>query len=329
MVLGMATLDIDQLRTFLAVERTRNFTRAGDIVAKTQSAVSMQIRRLEEQLDRRLFERGREVTLTPDGERLLRYARDIVDASNEALAAFDSEALSGSVALGTADDYAERYLPAILAGFSEANPLVEVSVICESTFDLQHRIAGGELDVAIVTHNEVRRASELLRVEPLHWVTSARHSVHRADPLPLALGSPHCLWRAQALRLLDAEHRAHRLLYTSYSATVISSAVLSGLAVSVLPESAVRPEMRVLGERDGFPTLDPCEIGIIHGAREDDPIVRALVEHIRHSLEVLAPRHMTQPPEDVPLAAMMEIAGRPRADLDRQQAGHIPARPAN
>ena len=330
----MATLDIEQLRTFLAVEKTRNFTQAADLVARTQSAVSMQIKRLEEQVGHRLFLRGTGTTrgrikVTPEGERLLPYARDIVGRSAEALAAFDETALSGKVALGTADDYAERYLPAILAGFSESNPLVEVSVVCESTFGLQQRVRSGELDVAIVTHNEINRASELLRIEPLLWVTSSRHGAHRADPLPLALGSPHCSWREQALRRLDVERRAWRLLYTSYSATVISSAVMSGLAVSVLPESAVRPQMRVLTERDGFPPLSPCEIGIMHGSREGDPVVQGLVDHIRRSLEVLAPRQMTERPEDVPLASLMEIAGRPRADLDRLQAGHIATRKVN
>ena len=307
----MHTLDIDQLRTFLAVERTGSFTRAGDMVAKTQSAVSVQIKKLETQLGRRLFTRGKgRVEITPEGRRLLPHARTIVETSAEALAAFDEEALTGAVALGTADDYAERYLPAIMAGFSEQNPLVEISVLCASTHMLQGHIEAGDLDVAIVTHDEVDRASEVLRTEPLFWVTSKRHQTHEEAVLPLALGSIYCSWRKQALHRLERMGRPHKLLYASSSATVVSSAVLAGLAVSVLPESAVRPEMRVLSERDGFPALSPCHIGVIHGERENDPVVRALMEHIRRSLEVLAPREMTDRPEDVPLSSLMEIAGR-------------------
>ena len=305
-------LDTDQLRTFLAVERARSFTRAGEMVAKTQSAVSVQIRKLEEQLGARLFTRGKgAVTTTAEGERLVPYARTIVETAARAVAAFDRSALSGTVRLGTADDYAERYLPAILRGFTQQNPAVEVSVVCEDSFDLARRLEAGELQVAVVTHNKVKRRSELLRTEPLLWVGSPRHDTHRLDPVPLALGAPHCSWRGQATDALDRAGRPWRLLYTSYSATVIASAVLSGLAVSVLPESAVRPNMRVLGERDGFPALAPCEIGIIRAADgDDDPVVEALVAHIRRSLEVLAPRDMTERPEDVPLAALMEIAGR-------------------
>lgn len=285
----MYPLDTDQLRTFLAVEQTLSFTRAAEIVSKTQSAVSMQIKKLEENLGKTLFHRlGRSIELTSDGHRLVGYAREIMEASNRALAAFDEEALRGSVYLGTADDYAERFLPVILAGFSESNPLVEVSVVCENTFALRQHIKAGELDVAIVTHNETREHSELIRQEPLHWVTSDRHNTHLLEPVPLALGSPHCIWRQSAINALDEMGRKHRVLYTSFSATVVSAAVLAGLAISVQPESALRPGMRVLTERDGFPSLPQCEIGLLRGRREKNDVTEALISHIRGSLNALA-----------------------------------------
>lgn len=285
----MRVLDIDQLQTFLAIVETESFTRAADKVAKTQSAVSMQMKKLEETLGKKLFVReGRGVTVNADGQRLVGYARDIVEKSGETLAAFDKNALRGSISLGTADDYAERFLPAILAGFSQSNPLVEVSVVCENTFGLAQRIQTGELDVAIVTHNETRLHSELIRQEPLLWVTSKNHAVHTDDPLPLALGSPHCIWRKSAIDALDEIGRSYRMLYTSFSATVVGSAVTAGLAVSVQPESALRPGMRVLTERDGFPTLPNCEIGLLRGTREKSDATEALVAHIRHSLNAMA-----------------------------------------
>ena len=285
----MHTLDIEQLRTFLAVVDTRSFTQAGDRVAKTQSAVSMQMKKLEETLGKKLFLRqGRGIEINADGQRLVGYARDILERSTEALAAFDDKALRGSVYLGTADDYAERFLPTILAGFSESNPLVEVSVVCENTFGLTSRIRSGELDVAIVTHNEVREHSELIRREPLLWVTSAQHTAHTLDVLPLALGSPHCCWRRTATDALDQAGRSYRMLYTSFSATVVGAAVTAGLAVSVQPESALRPGMRVLTERDGFPPLPLCQIGLLRGKREKNDVTEALVSHIRKSLNAMA-----------------------------------------
>src|SRR6266446_4295091 len=153
-----ALIDIDQLRTFIAIAETGSFSRAADIVHKTQSAVSMQMKRLEERLDRAIFARdGRASKLTEDGERLLDYARRIVKLNVETIAAFSDE-LTGRVRLGVPDDYADRYLPEIMARFSRAYPAVELTVICEETTELVERIAANALDLAIVTDCEGSRA---------------------------------------------------------------------------------------------------------------------------------------------------------------------------
>src|SRR5712671_2431378 len=145
-----ALLDVDQLRTFIAIAEAGSFTRAADIVHKTQSAVSMQMKRLEERLDRAIFARdGRTSKLTEDGERLLDYARRIVKLNVEALAAFDDDELTGRVRLGVPDDYADRYLPEIMARFARAYPGVELTVICEPSVDLMERIDDNQLDLAI------------------------------------------------------------------------------------------------------------------------------------------------------------------------------------
>src|SRR6201996_4604642 len=161
-----ALLDVDQLRTFIAIAEPGSFTRAADIVHKTQSAVSMQMKRLEERLDRAIFARdGRASKLTEDGERLLGYARPIGKLNVETLAAFSDE-LTGRVRLGVPDDYADRYLPEIMARFSRAYPGVELSVICEPTVDLIERIDLNELDLAIATDCEgALRSFEAFRRE--------------------------------------------------------------------------------------------------------------------------------------------------------------------
>src|SRR6266567_3812747 len=168
-----AMLDTDQLRTFIAISETGSFTKAADVVNKTQSAVSMQMKRLEERLERPIFSRdGRASRLTEDGQRLLDYARRIVKLNVETLAAFSDAELSGRVRLGVPDDYADRYLPEIMARFSHSYPAVELSVICEPSVDLLERIDANELDLAIVTNCESKRASETFRRERLLWVTS-------------------------------------------------------------------------------------------------------------------------------------------------------------
>src|ERR1700746_3899224 len=148
----MTTLiDVDQLRTFIAIAETGSFTKAAEVVHKTQSAVSMQMKRLEERLARPIFARdGRASKLTEDGERLLDYARRIVKLNVETIAAFSDE-LTGRVRLGVPDDYADRYLPEIMARFSRAYPGVELTVICEPSSALFERIDANELALEIVT----------------------------------------------------------------------------------------------------------------------------------------------------------------------------------
>jgi DNA-binding transcriptional LysR family regulator len=284
-----ALIDIDQLRTFIAIAETGSFTKAAEVVHKTQSAVSMQMKRLEERLDRPIFARdGRASKLTEDGERLLDYARRIVKLNVEALAAFSDAELSGRVRLGVPDDYADRYLPEIMARFSRVYPGIELTVICEPSVDLLERIDANELDLAIVTNCDHMRPAEIFRRERLLWVTSNRHPTHLEERLPLALGRPTCNWRGIATECLDAIGRPYRILYSSSNAGAVGAAVLAGLAVSVLPESGLRPGMRVLTAADGFPELPSCRIGLVRSAHESSALADALAEHIVSSLDNLS-----------------------------------------
>src|SRR4051812_13669037 len=165
-------LDLDQLRTFVAIAETGSFTRAAGSVNKTQSAVSMQMRRLEERIGKQIFVReGRASKLTDEGERLLGYARRMIRLSEETLAAFDESELTGAVRLGTPEDYADRFLPEVLARFARSNPRVEVSVVCESSSELIRLAKASEIELAIVTYCGQAQV-EVVRREPLFWVTS-------------------------------------------------------------------------------------------------------------------------------------------------------------
>jgi DNA-binding transcriptional LysR family regulator len=284
-----ALIDIDQLRTFIAIAETGSFTKAAEFVHKTQSAVSMQMKRLEERLDRPIFARdGRASKLTEDGERLLDYARRIVKLNVEALAAFSKTELSGRVRMGVPDDYADRYLPEIMARFSRAYPGVELTVSCQPSLELMTLIDDNELDLAIVTNFDRRRPVEVFRRERLLWVSSSRHSPHGEERLPLALGRPNCIWRRAALECLEATGRPYRLLFTSANAGAVAAAVLAGLAVSVFPESALRPGMRVLTPAEGFCELPPCEVGLIRNPHERPKLADALAGHIVSSLDNLS-----------------------------------------
>lgn len=292
----IALLDPDQLRTFVAIAETGSFTRAADVVHKTQSAVSMQMKRLEDRVGRPIFTRdGRASRLTEDGARLLDFARRIVRLNMEAVSSFADEELSGRVCLGVPDDYADRYLPDIMARFSRTHPSVELTVICEPTSELVQRIAAGTIDLAIITATEITaRNAQVIRRERLMWVTSQRHAVHQEPVVPLALGRPTCQWRDIAIARLATAGRSHRLLYSSPNSGAVAAAVLAGLAVSVFPESGLRPGMRVLGAADGFPHLPPCDIGLLRNRHEPSILADALAHHIIQGLDNLTEQDAAQ-----------------------------------
>jgi DNA-binding transcriptional LysR family regulator len=218
---------------------------------------------------------------------LLDYARRIVKLNVETIAAFSDE-LTGRVRLGVPDDYADRYLPEIMARFSRAYPAVELSVICEETICLLERIKANEIDLAIITNCSGNMTAENFRQERLLWATSNRHATHTEERIPLALGRPTCGWRRAAIDCLESIGRPYRMLYSSGNAAAISAAVLAGLAVSVFPESGLRPGMRVLSAADGFPELPPCRIGLLRNPHERSSLADALTEHVISSLDNLS-----------------------------------------
>lgn len=285
----LPVLDNDHLRTLIAIAETGSFTRAAEIVHKTQSAVSMQIRRLEERLGRAIFAKeGRAARLTEDGDRLLDYAYRMIRLNDEAVASFRQERLTGSVKLGVPDDYAERYLPQILARFTASNPGIEVVVVCEPTPCLVANLEACEIDMAIITHSQKRAVGEILREEKLLWVTSQRHCTHEQRPVPLALGRDTCDWRRAATMRLNQKNTGFRVLYTSWNSSAVGAVVLAGLAVGVLPESAIRPGMRVLTDEDGFPELPTVKIALLRNPVSRDHVADALADYIVQSLDNLS-----------------------------------------
>lgn len=285
-----APLDIDQLQTFAAIVDTGSFTRAAEKVFKTQSAVSMQMRRLEDRIGKQLFIKdGRGNRLTSEGERLLNFARKMIRLNNEAFAAFDDNRLEGTLRIGTPDDYADRYMPGIIDRFARTHPNVELYIICEPSVDLADKLAKGELDIALVTYNPRARQSDIVRSEPLLWVASANHPLPDHAPVPLAVGRRDCQWRQAACVALESVGRDYTILFTSWSSTVVASAVLAGMAVSVLPESALRSGMRVLTQADGFPALAPVQIGIMKRPGLPPSLMHAITNHIIACLDNLAP----------------------------------------
>ncbi len=278
-------LDTDQLRSFLAIVDTGSFTKAAERVHKTQSAVSMHVRRLEEQLGCALFvKHGRGARLTAEGERLIEFARRIIQVEAGALAALSRKGLRGAVRLGIPDDYAESFLAEILSRFNRRHPLVEVSVVCEASLELAAQVTAGALELALVTDHPGFHDFELLREEPLVWAAAERFRVEDGAPIPLALGSATCIWRRAAEDVLAAATRPTRGLFFSKNFTAIGTVVRAGLAATILPASMVSGGLRLLGQNEGLPELPLTRMGLIHAPGRPTEEAKALAEAIRWTI---------------------------------------------
>ncbi len=277
-------LDTDQLRSFLAIVDSGSFTRAAERVNKTQSAVSMHIRRLEEQLGCVLFvKQGRGAKLTAEGEELIDYARRIMQAEAGAMAALSRKGLQGTVRFGIPDDYAEAFLADILTRFNHRHPLVEIAVSCENSIELAALVHAGALELALVTDHEGLTGIEVVREEPLRWAASQRFKTSPGEPIPLALGSSACVWRRVADEALEGRRESVRALFVSKNYTAIGTVVRAGLAATVLPECMIGEGLRVLGPAEGLPRLPLSRMGLIRSAGASEE-AKALAEAIRATI---------------------------------------------
>ncbi|MFF7706849.1 LysR substrate-binding domain-containing protein [Pseudomonas sp. NPDC007930] len=273
------SIDSEVLRTFVAIADEGGFTKASEKVNRTQSAVSMQMKRLEEDvLQRQLFERdGRQVRLTAEGQVLLGYARRILKLHSEVINTLREPQMVGTVRIGTPDDYAMRFLPGILSGFAQAYPLVQVEVHCETSKQLLQR---SDLDLSIVTRQPGEGMGQLLRQERFVWAEAAGFTPHQQSPMPLAMFNTDCFCRAWACNALDTLQRPYRVAYTSPSLAAIMAVVSAGLAVTAQLQSLITPDLRVLGEADGLPQLPLANVMLLRNPASASPMIDALAGHI-------------------------------------------------
>ena len=283
----MKYLDLTLLQAFTAVIDSGSFTLAARYLCRTQSAVSMQIRKLEETAGRALLQPDRRnIRLTEEGEVLLDYARRMLRLNEDALVAMDQPFAEGHVRLGMPDDYAEYFLPEVLARFAHAYPRVQLEVIGALSGELLDRVEAGTLDVALITRQSNRPAGKILRRERLVWAGSRQRQVHAESPLPLALFPEGCVFRAHALAALDARAIPWRIAYTSQSFAGGKLAVSGGLALTVMAQSMVPPEWRTFGTEDGLPALPEYEIALHKAPGKLSRAVKLLEDQLIESVSL-------------------------------------------
>ena len=286
--MGLLTLDLALLRNFAVVARTGSISVAAVEVGRTQSALSMQMQRLEDLLGQPLLHRsGSGVRLTNAGEKLLAHAEALLGRHDEIVADLTGTGLKGTVSLGCPDDYSMAFLPAILKGFCARHPEVELRMVCAPTIDLRPLLHRRQIELALVSLPDAA-GPEVIRPERFVWVANAAApEVLGQAVLPLALSAPMTLDYRAACAAMDAVGRRYRIAFASNSLAGLIAIARSGHAVSVLTRTAVPPDLHVVAA--GLPALPTIGIALEFADARPSLAARALGEHIRAVLPTLAP----------------------------------------
>ncbi|HEY4801683.1 MAG TPA: LysR family transcriptional regulator [Paraburkholderia sp.] len=285
-------LEIDLLRSFAVIAEVRSLSRAAERVGRTQSALSQQMKRLEEIVDQPLFQRtGRGVALTNPGERLLIHAQRMLRLHDEAMADLCGKGLSGTIRFGCPDDYAAAFLPSLLRQFSSQHPHALVEVVCVPTPRLIEQLEKRAVDLAMVSVVDEpaggRPDDEIIRREQLVWIGSPGLDSAHFDPLPLALSDPDTLDHIAACEVLEHAGRAYRVAYASSSLAGLTALVRSGQAFAVMTQTAVPPDLAILNGDPALPSLPAVGITVKFGRKRPSHLTAAFAEHIRLMLPML------------------------------------------
>jgi DNA-binding transcriptional LysR family regulator len=258
-------LDLELLRSFVSVVDSGGFTRAGERVHRTQSTVSQQIKRLEDDVGQPLLNRtGKDVTPTEAGERLLSYARRLLSLAEEARDVMARPGHEGAIRLGIPEDFAAYRLAKMLATFSRSHPGLRLDVRADQSMYLRRDLERGDLDLALLKRDANEKGGIAVWPERVHWVTSKSHPVDtKTGSVPL-IGFPGgCLYRARAIHALESAGRAWHMAYSSSSLAGIQAAVAAGLGLCILSEIAIQADHRVLTAKDGFAPIDRTEMALL------------------------------------------------------------------
>ena len=259
-------LDLDLLRTVVEIAETGNFSAAAAKVHRTPSAVSMQVKKLEDMVSRPLFVRdSRSVSLTGDGEVLLAHARRVLALNRDIVSTLTTPTLAGTVRLGAPEDFVERALPTLMRRFSETHCCITVDVVVERSEILEQKVHEGALDLAMITRDTTTalpRGFEVVFSEPLVWAGARNGVAWEQDPLPVSVWDENCSWRALGLKSLDLADRAYRVAFESAFNAGQRAVVKADLAIAPMPVSSCTDGIVALGPEHGLPRLPDYEIAI-------------------------------------------------------------------
>ncbi|PSJ58848.1 LysR substrate-binding domain-containing protein [Pseudaminobacter soli (ex Li et al. 2025)] len=279
---NIVNFQTDLLRTFVSVIDLGAFTKAGELLGRTQPAISLQIRRLEELVGAPVIKQvGRSLMLTGEGEMLLSYAREILRLNDEAASYFNRAKISGVLRVGLPNDYAVAFLQGVITEYTRQHSEISLEIYCGWSAEILDRLRADELDLAIAMVNS-ERAQYLSRswIERPIWAAAESARFDPSSSVPLAAHPEGCAYRARMIQALDVAQMRWRVAYTGPGIAGLQNAVVNGLGVSALTRYTMLPGMRALDEADGFPPLAEIRVGLFYKhPRLSDAGIR-LVNHI-------------------------------------------------
>lgn len=272
-------LDLDLLRTFVAVADLNTFAAAAAAVCRTQSAVSQQMQRLEQLVGKELFARhGRNKLLTEHGIQLLGYARKILRFNDEACMSLMFSNLQGVLTLGASDESADTILPFLLNRISSVYPKLALDVSVKRNAFMVEMLKENEVDLVVTTHRPGQFDSLTLRTSPTHWYCAAEYVLQKGEPIPLVLLDDPSPFRDMVLAALNEAGIPWRLAYVASTLPAVRAAVKAGLGVTARPVEMMSPDLRVLGQSEGLPSLLDTEYLLCHNAASNNELAKVVFE---------------------------------------------------
>lgn len=259
-------MDEFTLRCFLAIVETGSFTKASHKMKRTQSAITQQIGNLEKTLGKRLFDRGKQIRLTRDGELFLSYANKILALYLEVFDRFKHPELKGEIRFGVPEDFATMFLSDVLVDFSRIHPRILLNVECDLTLNLFDRFKKNAFDMVLVKMSRPEDFPNGVEVwsEPLEWIGKNTHTkaLEKHTPVPLVLSPQPCVYRSIAIESLEKAGIRWRIVFTSPSYAGIIAAVKAGMGITVLPRTMIPNTLEVICE-EFLPFLPDIHVSLL------------------------------------------------------------------
>lgn len=276
-------LDLDLLRTFVAVADLNTFAAAAAAVCRTQSAVSQQMQRLEQLVGKELFARhGRNKLLTKHGIQLLGYARKILRFNDEACMSLMFSNLQGVLTLGASDESADTILPFLLNRISSVYPKLALDVSVKRNAFMVEMLNENKVDLVVTTHRPGQFDCLTLRTSPTHWYCAAEYVLQKGEPVPLVLLDDPSPFRDMVLTALNEANIPWRLAYVASTLPAVRAAVKAGLGVTARPVEMMSPDLRVLGKSDGLPALPDTEYLLCHNSSSHNELAKVVFEAMQN-----------------------------------------------